>query len=389
MLALLLVPAALAHGDSFELVDVSVSPDDPDAIWGVVQNQGLVWTEDGGNSWTWRCDSALGATRLYDVVALGGGRAAVALLSDVLLVDTSCGASALSGFPEDAYADHLTRAGDAILVAASGGADAGLYRCDDTACGPTALSGEGLYVKSILPASDGFYATTVLEGTLAAELWFSEDGQSWTSLHAWPDGDLDPRAVYTDDNFLFVWTIPRATTGTPALLRSTDGGQSFAEVWRGEEYTSAAGTLLPVGDALVFGHEQGLTMSSHDAGLTWTDHSDDLPTVLCGDVAGSKGYLCADHLYDGIDLATSEDGWTWTPIACLEEAVLADCASEACAAATDNWATGASIGGGRCDEVINPLVVEGDRGCGCGGKGDTAGLLVLPVLALRRRRRKV
>lgn len=353
----------------------------------MVTNQGLVWTADGGERWSWRCDSDLDATRVYDVLALGGGEAVVATLGGIARVDADCGHEAYTGVPENSYADQLVLDGEDLLVAISGSEAGGIFRCAEGACAPTGLYEAGLFVKSILPVEGGFYATLTRSEDLSAALLWSADGQTWEERYAWPDGDVDPRALYGYGARLYVWSIPRGTEDVARLLRSSDGGLSFTAIAATETYTTAEGTLLQVGSGLLFGHDQGLVLWSEDGGDSWEDRTESLPTVVCGAAQGERAWICADHLYDGIDLAVSEDGWTWTPVACLEEATLPACAAEACEGAAERWAVAASLGGGRCDEPINPPAVEEEGGCGCGGeKGLETAALLLPLALLGRRR---
>ncbi len=393
LLALLAPAPALAHGESFELRTISASPADADELWGVVANQGVVWSADGGGSWRWICDSALGATRVYDVEALGDGSAAAGLLGGIVVLDQGCGVTSLDGVPESSYADHLVADGDALLAAVAGAEAGGIYRCLDGVCAPTDLYGEGVFVKSILAVDGGFLATATQSADLSAALYASADGLTWEARYAWPDGDVDPRVLYAEGDQLLVWAIPRETTGVARLLRSEDGGLSFASVYATDAYTTAEGSVVALPDGLLFGHDQGLVLWSEDGGQGWEDRSADLPTVVCGLSLGARGLICADHLYDGIDLAESEDGWVWTPIACLEEATLPACAEQSCAGALDAWTTQAGIGGGRCDEILNaPAESEAEGGCGCGGEAEGAALwlpALLGPLWRRGRRRPV
>jgi hypothetical protein len=103
------------------------------------------------------------------------------------------------------------------------------------------------------------------------------------------------------------------------------------------------------------------------------------PAVRCGAVADDVAWVCGDHLNDGFDLALTRDGLTFTPVGCMEEAVPADCAADACAASVDAYDAAGAYGGGQC------AVEAGEpKPCGC-GEGSAAALL-LP-LALRRRKR--
>lgn len=383
MSLLLLIASAWAHGLNFEMRAVSVSPTDDQEIWGVVESMGVVWTHDGGSSWTWTCQSALGSTRVYDVLALGGGQAVVAALGGVAAVDDACGLTAWTGIPDNSYADALVPDGDDVLVAISGSEVGGVFRCAGGDCEPTGLYDAGLFVKSLIPAGSGFYATTVVTATLSSALWWSADGETWEQRALWDDGSVDPHVVWASGDDLLTWALPRDTSGAPQLLRSEDGGLSSEAVWTGDAYTTASATVIAVGDGLMFGHNQGLVLWSSDDGWTWEDRTEIMPTVVCGADRDGVGYLCADHLYDGFDLASSGDGTTWTPIACLETATLASCAAETCASAVDNWELQASLGGGRCDQIVNPPAdADEATGCGCRGKGsETAGLL-LPITLL-------
>mgnify|MGYP003338707442 FL=1 len=108
----------------------------------------------------------------------------------------------------------------------------------------------------------------------------------------------------------------------------------------------------------------------------------EVPAVRCGDSVGGDAWACGDHLQDGFDLSRTEDGETWYPVACLEEATVPACASDACASLEGAWDKAGAYGGGECDTVITPPADE-EQPCGCGGGGSALLLLLL----LRQRER--
>jgi hypothetical protein len=382
--------AALAHGGGFEVGAVSMLPADPSQIWVVVDGQGVAWTNDGGSTWTWSCEGALSASRLYDVLALDDGIAVVATLEGPVQVDAIGGTSAKwEGFPEGAFSDHLARTDNGFLVGAVGEGTGGFWSCDATGCVATQPNDSSIFPKSIRRGSDGWYATVVTEESLAGSLWWSPDAETWVLRYSWQDGDVDPRVVLANRDGLLVWLIPRDEAGLGRLVRSTDGGISFTTVLTAAEYSSRSASVADTAKALVWGDGVAETRLSTDGGATWTDATADLPEILCADSVEGTGLLCADHLYDGIDLATSSDGWTWTPIACLEDAMLASWAADSCVEDQAAWTTAAALGGGRCGEVINPPKASEDTTPACSGcpdANDSAALLAFPLLSLVRRR---
>lgn len=390
---LALLPLGLAHGGGFELLAVSVSPDDPQQIWAVVEYQGIVWTTDGGATWTRACEQALGVSRVYDVLA-GDDAAVVATLEGPVWVDQEVGGRFQPGFPEETYSNYLAPADPSVpgqfLVGAITG---GFTRCDDAGCTPTSLNDPALFPKSIRAVEGGWYATTTVAETLVAELWWSDNADTWSSRYVWPDGDVAPQIVYAAADLLLVWLMPR-DPGTASLVRSVDGGRTFSAVYTASVEAGLESSVVEAGGVLLWSDEVSVTLRSDDRGLGWEDLQDSLPDVLCASQDGARGVLCADHLVDGFDLATSDDGWTWTPIGCFEEATLASWAVDACAASTSAWDTAVSLGGGRCDVVINPPAIEADktgldgcgRGCDTGDRPLRATTTLIPLLLWRVRR---
>lgn len=377
-MVLLAVSIASAHGTSFGTVAVSVAGDE---AWAVVDGWGLVHSADGGETWAWHCEEALGGDVVYDVLALGEGRAAVASRLGVLLVDAACGWTAMPGLPEGTYATTLAEHGEVVLAGAIGPDDAGVLACDGDTCGPTDLWGPGLFPKSLVVDGDRAWATTVEEGTLAAALWTRTDGD-WSRVYGWPDGDVDPHVLDADGDAVWVWARARDDAHTPAMLVSDDGGAAFTRTLEAGYYTDAAPGFVRLGDTVLVGSIYGArTWRSDDRGRTWTEVSLDTPSVRCGARAGDVAWVCADHVNDGFDLAVTGDGTAFTPVACLEEARPAACAADTCSESA--WVEASALGGGECDVAAAEPPPDDESRCGCAG-GAHAGML-LPLLWRRRR----
>lgn len=393
MMLLSLVAVLAAHEGGFDVATVSALGESPNEIWAIVGDRGVVWSRDGGANWSWACPQGLGGARTYDVLALEPEIGVVATENGPVRVDLSAGTANLwPGFPSDAVAsDQLAKTDQGFLVGAIGSEWAPFVQCDMAGCRPTSMVDPQLHPKSIQRSSGGWYATTARLETLEGALWWSADGETWRLRHEWPAGDVDVRVVAAEPEALLLWLIPREDDGVGRLIRSTDGGESFTEVIVADAWASVNAAVAVTPEAWVWSDGLIETRVSYDHGLTWTDQTDSLPRILCSDKLGDQGLLCADHLADGFDLATSPDGWTWTPIACLEEASLATWATAACADRVDAWTLAALGGGGRCDQVINPVSAapkNGFAGCaGCAGDGSAGFALLVGAAGLGARAR--
>lgn len=385
---LLAIAVAWPHGSTFGAAQIAVAPGDPDALWVLTEGWGLAHTTDAGGTWTWLCEEALGADELYGVVATSTSTALVATRGGLVAVSDGCGASLVVG-TEGVFAPFAAPAGERAIVGFIGETDGAVAVCDAAGCDATDLRLPWLFPKSALADGATYWASTVEEGSLAAALWRSTDGgASWDGVYAWPDGDTDPRVLHADGDRVLVWRRTRAAEDSPELLRSTDGGATFAPVLEVGYYTDSTPGLLALDGTLLLGSSAGArTWRSEDDGVTWTEVSTEVPAVRCGVTVGRVGFACNDHLQDGIDVARTTDGRTWDPIACLEDALPADCAANACGSLLTSYQAAGTYGGGRCDEPIGPPAdpPAGER-CGCDDGG--AALALLPLLWAGRRGRR-
>jgi hypothetical protein len=386
---------AQAHGGGFDIRALSVNPADTQQLWAVVTGWGLMRSPDGGGSWGWLCEEALGVDEVYDVMALEDGSALVGT-SDGLWHLDGCDSQRLPEMSTDTQVTRVLRAPDGAALAIGLGLDVGsIWRCTADGCAVSELSGDEIFPKSLSCDRAGdCYATTVLEGSLAASLLRSSDqGRSWEGLASWPDGTIDPRVLYNAGDLVLVWERPREEgAAEPVISRSIDGGQSFESVLvAGYSSDTTMGLVLvpQSGELVVSSPVSARTWRSRDDGRSWEETSTWAPTVACGEWSDEATWACADHLAEGIDAAYTEDGLSWYPIACLEEAVPDACAEEVCAGLYEAYYVAATqYGTGRCDIVLEAPAEEvskEDEGCrGCAG----APFVLPPLLwGIPRRRR--
>ncbi len=390
-----LIATAEAHGAGFGAIAVSKTADD--ALWVVTDGSGLARSADGGETWEWLCEEAIGGAPVYDVVGISATEAWAGTRDGLVYIDAACGASFVPGLPEGAFVPRILSDGPVGVVAAVTSADAGgFYRCDTTACHATEGVGAGIFPKSMVRDGETIWATVVYTDTLLAELWRSEDAETWTAVATWPDGDVDPRIVRAQGNTIFLWERPRADDGVPALMRSDDGGLTFTSVLAvGSANDLAPGFATPDGTTMLFGQNSGArTWRSTDAGVTWAEVSGEAPAVRCGYSEAGVAYTCGDHLADGIDLALTTDGVLFRPVACLEEAKPATCVAATCEPYLASFTQAGAYGGGRCDTIIGPVEdtadttpPAGDCGCGAlsaGAAGGSALVVFLGVAGMAR-----
>lgn len=377
----LLAGLTFAHGARFGLAQLSVPPEDPDVVWAVSSGWGVVHTADGGATWTWLCEEALGVTAVYDVEALGTDAALLATSGGLLRVDTGCGATVLPGLPADGYPAFIERDGDAFLVSAYAEARSGLWTCTEAGCAEGAVGGVGVYVKSVAVDGATTWVTSVEAESLAATLWRVRDGEV-ERVAEWPEGRVDPRVLRARGDDLLLWEQGRDAETVPRLVRSRDGGRGFVPVLSMGAYTDPIPGLMCGDDTCYLGADAGRTWFSPNGGDTWAEVTEAAPAVRCSETAGDGYVFCADHYADGFDA-----GW-WAPdrpvrgIGCLDEALPPACAP-ACDAAVPAFQEAGLYGGGECRPAPPDVPVED----GCGGSRALlvpAGLLLLGRRARRR-----
>lgn len=360
---MLLLTAALAHGTRFGISVVSIVPDEPSAIWAVAGGWGVVHTMDGGGSWAWLCEEILGVSAVYDVEALAPDQALLATSEGLLRVDDTCVTTPVPGLPEGTQVAFIEATGNGYAISGYAEGVSGLWRCTESACEATSIQGDGLYLKSV-QVDDGTWWVTVVEGgTLAAWLYRSGDGETWTTAATWPDGSVDPRVLLAEGDRLLVWMQSRDETTSPHLEVSHDGGATFMSSLAVGSYTDPVPTLLPLWDGrgAYLGTENGRTFYSPDRGESFIEITEVAPAIRCADTAGRLAIVGADHFADKFDVARQQFGGPWEAMGCLDEAVAPGCAAE-CAPYTESFLAGGEYGGGECHVTLEPAPEEGYGG---------------------------
>lgn len=386
---LMYVDGAAAHSPEFGVSALSARPEAPSELWAAVEGWGMIHSTDGGASFAWLCEESIGVDTVYDVLAWDEAVALAGTVDGLMRVDGECQGTSVTGL-DAGFVLKLARWQGKAAVALIGPERGGVYLCDDDGCAATALEGPAFYPKSFAVDGDTLWVTLVHTDTLAAELYRTTDGVSFTEASSWPAGDTDPRVLWAQGENVYLWTRPRADTAEPGFRKSTDGGAHFTETFTAGYYTdSAPGFLVrDEGKTVLLGSWFGArTWASTDSGASFVEVSDTAPAVKCGLDLGDHALVCTDHLADGLDVASTTDAEEFTPITCLEEVEPSECAAEACEPYVDAWVTAAAYGGGGCHpEEEESGTPDDPPPCGCAsGEGvSTAGALVAAAALLAR-----
>ncbi|MSQ02562.1 MAG: hypothetical protein EXR71_11860 [Myxococcales bacterium] len=379
--------SAWAHSPTFGMAAMSARMDAPAEVWGMTDGWGLAHSLDGGTSWTWLCEEAVGIDTVYDVLAYADGVALTATAGGLLRVDDACAGRALDGVPAG-FAFAVTAYGGGAAAAVIGPDEGGVVFCDDERCTPSALWQPRLYPKALVVDGETLWASVVWTDTLASGLFRSTDGLTFEEVYRWPPGQVDPRVVFAAGDDVLVWTRPRSEAALPALEKSVDGGRTFLRTFEQGFHTDATPGVLVDGSVVLLGTWFGArTWRSDDLGGSFVEVSAEAPAIRCGVRVGDAVLTCADHLADGYSVATTDDLVHFAPLACLEESLPAACAEAACAPYVDAWVSAGAYGGGRCGvDSGEPAEPPPEAGCGCSGWGSTGGGLGLLGVGLVGRR---
>jgi uncharacterized membrane protein YgcG len=296
-------------------------------------NFGLVFTEDGGQTWSWSCerdDNAYGIFyqpgpaprhRLFAVAnahviysddgtctwRVAGGLLATQSVTDV--------------FPDPANADRVVAIGiatgtsHAVFESADGGATFGsvLYQ---------ASAGDALNGVEIARSDPRVvYVAVTSQGGSPRLARTGDAGAQWTV------GDLSTglglgsvRIIAVDPNdantVLLRWT---GIDGTDAIGVTRDGGATVAKTLSiPSSFTAFArmpdGALVLGGKAFVGQQLIPALFVSHDGGMTFAEN-DAVPGIVALAQRGGILYAAADNFVDGFALgASSDEGATWQPV---------------------------------------------------------------------------
>jgi len=283
---------------------------------------GVTVTHDGGKSWSWLCEEAMGFSGAWDPpIAFGNDGSLLIGLTDGLV--STRDACTMQRSMKGQLVSDLSRAPDGDLVATSTASDpAKLWRRGkDGRSSPLGKGIAGVYLDTVDAAPSKpsrVYATGVQIGEPPeAHLFVSDDGGA-TLKEVTPvlptRGRLFLAAVDPHDPMhLFVRQLGEKGSD---LLVSGDGGHSFAVALHmdGAMYgfaMDASGNDLWVGSA---DESQGI-WASHNGGVTFAQAAKVI--VYCLARSGSTLYVCSEPFRPGGYAVgvSHDDGATVTPLA--------------------------------------------------------------------------
>ncbi|WP_437876978.1 WD40/YVTN/BNR-like repeat-containing protein [Sorangium sp. So ce513] len=318
--ALAALPSPAAANGVFPSADQIVfDPADP-ARAVARMTYGVLTTRDGGASWRWICEGAVGyddtVGRAPPIAAAAGGRV-LAALDDGLAVGTE-GGCAWAGAAELAgqeVVDVSVRQGDpSHVVAIAAGDRPTLWASRD---------GGASWASVGTPLPAGFLARTVdvapsdprrvyvsglasgggpVKGVVARSL---DGGETW-EIAAVP-GSTTAREPYIagvdprDADVLYV----RIASAPGRLFASTDGGATFAPVFETQGFVRAF-AISPDGAAVAVGSDVDGVFRAPSSTLAFERVSGVAPRCFTWTETGL--YACASEFLDGFTIGRSLDG---------------------------------------------------------------------------------
>lgn len=321
------IPAsARAHGTFPEVEQLALAPSDPSLL--VAQTSfGLAVSRDGGASWGWVCSQVFAALETEDPRVLVGtdGAIVVGVFAGLFRGERAgCAWSVPAGAPDGEVVIDLDR--DATdpsrvyAITSSGGRPNGLYRSVD---GGAAWSAVGDPIDTVLFESvrvapsepSRLYAIGATSGAAREiRMYRSDDGgtswRSWTFVP--PVAARNARLLGVspaDPDVLFARAL--ADAGVPeTLLRSDDGGASWAEVSRFDAVTAVA--FSAPGTTWIAARAEGLWRSDEGRSPVRVEGVSDVRCVL---VRAGELWVCANEFVDGFAIGRSADGGaTFEPV---------------------------------------------------------------------------
>jgi hypothetical protein len=346
---------AEANGRFPATVNIRFHPTDPD-FFIVPVTFGLLITKDGGASFQWVCELAIGYTGTYDpdyIIADNGEIFATSF--DGLKVSTDQGCTwELIGSPldSDEFISQLELGPDGRIWAptATGGDNNMVYVSDDRrhfrgvlgqsdytptpkvidktwwlSVATTKADVNRVYVSAYVPDSP---ARAVLKRKTTA------DDSLWEDL---PVTDIDfgeatpffylVGASPTDANVVFGRAVAAVPPLGDALYRSEDGGQSWTKVLEFQQ-TMDAFEIRSDGSTVIAGStrpcageeastDKGCVQISTEGGAAGTWHAAEAqPQMWCvGERSDGKLLACGyNYAPDNFAIGSSDDGETWDPV---------------------------------------------------------------------------
>jgi MYXO-CTERM domain-containing protein len=434
-----------ANGRMPASVNIHFAPNNDQDIYLQV-TFGLLESHDGGATWHWVCEEAIGYSGTYDPdYDVSPTKALFATTFDGLKVrrdgctfeSTQLGADFISA---------VTVGPDGAVYAAAANAsppDSKIYKSidDGVTFNPTGATSPGTEAswKTIMVApSDAtrIYASGYLLGSTTppkqVTLYRSDDGgTSWMALPTTDfttstNSDLIIAAVSPDDpDLVFARITYRSGNGVgDAVYRSTNAGASWTKVKEFDDTAPgvvvrklAGGGTAATSAHVVVGTPFSGTWLSTDGGQTFTQASASLQVACMQEHSGTLWACGNNNAPDNMLLGKSTDATAWTKVVQYQDILgPTQCASgtvEHDTCQLDRWCTLRTQFGivpdetNSCAAPVADGAASGDgsmmggdgggggkKGCGCqagGGPGGSALValaVVVPFLPRRRRRRR-
>ena len=340
---------------------------------------GLLQTFDAGAHWTWICERAVSPDGFLDpeILAMSGGRTAVALLDGLAIGDRGgCQWTRASGLANDdvidlvglradpatAYAVAAVRVNGAFQTLVSKTTDGAVW----SPAGDLLADAYPLTIEIAPSRPQRLYLGAQDANLEAAFIQVSDDrGVHWVR-HPCPGGD----AVYVsavdpaDPDRVYV----RSFSPEPSLYVSEDG----AATWRlihASLVPLTAFALSPDGRRIAVGGADGLTVierTEGDGGSAFVvTASHPLPVTCLTWSVDAALFACADDQLAGFTVGVSTDaGGRFVPLLRLADLAPATCAAPtAGAACAGDWCPTATAIGASCAATVD-AATGGDGAAG-------------------------
>lgn len=295
----------------------------------LVTTFGLVTSTDGGRSWSWVCEDAVGYTGQYDpAIAVTSDGTLLSSLPDGLSRTNGtnwCEWSRPATFPTEPVTDIANVGGTVVAAVSPPASPQYVTRSNDH--GATWTRGWArpeLYMHTIDVAASNtmrLYTTGWVRGAFPA-LFRSDDGggdfveatrdfsMGYIAFLSWVDPtNADTLLVRADLD-------PSGTL----LMRSDNGGASFRTILRGS--AAMVATAAEAGGRRIWASTTALAervQRSEDGGETWSNVASTLRPRSLRFVNGTL-FATANEMSAGMSFACSRDrGDTWTPMLILSQ----------------------------------------------------------------------
>jgi len=400
---LLCLPArARANGRFPDVVSLAIRADEPSQMIAGT-TFGALLTLDGGETWRWICEDALGFGGIWDpVFAIEPGTGAmIATMPNGLAVsdDGGCTWTMRGGKKAEVWFMDVEIRDDGawLLATATGGKQNGVYLSTDRGetMEPTSLVSDVDFFRDLLLRGDratvvGYRYSpieyTIHESTDGGESWSDTPIAIGEAVEPFAIDPADSGRIYMAEDVDGHWGLDRATTSTGDRSRLFEVDLVGSRV-RAFAISDDGGTILA-------GSGRSDVRRSTDGGASFGPVETPI-AARCFARTGDVVHACADNWEDGFAIGRSED-WSdsWTgllrfdeiagPVECPEGSEV----EELCAPLFPTLCKQLAIDSDECpggggDADASPAPAPRPDGCGC----NAAPALAFAILGVLRRRR--